>query len=174
MPPLEPFSDICQPMTDFFSRHKLIFLYAIGLGLALFLMKWLEVRLLVIDHAMEIYIGAIAVIFTALGIWLALKLAKPKVQTIVVEKEVVVEKEIRVSAEEFVFNEKEAERLGLSKREIEVLEFMAQGLSNQEIADKMFVSLNTIKTHTSNLFSKLNVKRRTAAIEEGRKLGLVR
>jgi len=155
-------------MIEFFSRHKLIFLYALGLGLALFLMKYLEVRLLVIDHALEIYIGVIAVIFTALGIWLALKLVKPKVQTVIVEKEV------RVSAEEFVFNEKEAGRLGLSKREIEVLEFMAQGLSNQEIADKMFVSLNTVKTHTSNLFSKLDVKRRTAAVEEGRKLGLVK
>lgn len=150
-----------------FSRYKLIFLYAIGLGLALFLMKYLEVRFLVIDHAMEIYIGAIAIIFTALGIWLALKLAKPKVQTVIVEKE------IRVSAEEFVFNQKEADRLGLSKREIEVLEFMAHGMSNQEIADKMFVSLNTVKTHTSNLFSKLDVKRRTAAIETARRLGLV-
>lgn len=131
-------------------------------------MKFLEWRLLVIDHAMEIYIGAIALIFTSLGIWLALKLAKPKVERVEVIKEV------RVSAEDFVFNDKEADRLGLSKREIEVLEFMAQGLSNQEIADKMFVSLNTIKTHTSNLFSKLDVKRRTAAVEEGRKLGLVR
>lgn len=154
----------------FFSRYKLIFLYAIGLGLALFLMKWLEFRLLVIDHAMEIYIGVIAVIFTVLGIWLALKLVKPKVKI----ETVVVEKEVRVPVDNFVFNEKEAERLGLSKREIEVLELMAQGLSNQEIADKMFVSLNTIKTHTSNIFSKLDVKRRTAAIEVARKLGLVR
>jgi DNA-binding CsgD family transcriptional regulator len=159
-------------MSKFFSHYKLIFLYAVGLGLALFLMKWLEFRLLVIDHAMEIYIGIIAVVFTTLGIWLALKLAKPK--TVVVAKEIVVEKEVRVSGESFVFNEKEAGRIGLSKREIEVLELMAQGLSNQEIADKMFVSLNTIKTHTSNLFSKLDVKRRTAAVEEGRKRGLVR
>lgn len=155
-------------MPTLISRYKLIFLYAIGLGLALFLMKYLEVRLLVIDHALEIYIGVIAVIFTALGIWLALKLVKPKVQTVIVEKE------IRISSDNFVFNQKEADRLGLSKREIEVLTFMAQGLSNQEIADKMFVSLNTVKTHTSNLFSKLDVKRRTAAVEEGRKLGLVR
>lgn len=140
-------------------------------------MKWLEWRLVVIDHAMEIYIGVIAVIFTALGIWLALKLAKPKTvvveKEVVVEKKVVVEKEVRVSNESFVFNEKEAERLGLSKREIEVLQLMAEGLSNQEIADKLFVSLNTVKSHTSNLFSKLDVKRRTAAIETGRKIGLI-
>lgn len=123
---------------------------------------------MVIEHSVEIYIGIIAVIFTSLGIWLALKLAKPKVERVEVIKEV------RVPSENFVFNAKEAERLGLSKREIEVLEFMAQGLSNQEIADKMFVSLNTIKTHTSNLFSKLDVKRRTAAVEEARKLSLVR
>lgn len=151
----------------FFSRYKLIILYGIGCAAVLFLLRWLEFRFTVIDHMMEVYIGAIAIIFTALGIWLALKLAKPKVQTVVVEKE------IRVQVSEFVFNEKEAERLGLSKREIEVLEFMAAGLSNQEIADKMFVSLNTIKTHTSNIFSKLDVKRRTAAIEAARKLGLV-
>ena len=154
-------------MITFLVRYKLIILYALGLGAALLVMKLLEFRFLVIDHALEIYIGFIAVIFTSLGIWLALKLAKPKVQTIEVVKE------IRVPAENFVFNEKEAERLGLSKREIEVLEFMAQGLSNQEIADKMFVSLNTVKTHTSNLFSKLDVKRRTAAVEEARKLRLV-
>lgn len=131
------------------------------------ILRWLEYRFLVIEFSMEVYIGAIAILFTSLGIWLALKLAKPKVQTVVVEKE------IRVPVSEFVFNEKEAERLGLSKREIEVLQFMAEGLSNQEIADKMFVSLNTIKTHSSNIFSKLDVKRRTAAIETARKLGLV-
>lgn len=151
----------------FFSRHKLIILYAISLAVALFLLKFFEWRFLVIEHSIEIYIGIIAVIFTGLGIWLALKLSKPKVERVEVIREV------RVSAENFVFNEKESDRLGLSKREIEVLEFMAQGLSNQEIADKMFVSLNTIKTHTSNLFSKLNVKRRTAAVEEARKLSLV-
>lgn len=155
-------------MTGFFHRHKLIILYALALGVVLFLLKYFELRFMVIKHSVEIYIGIIAVIFTSLGIWLALKLAKPKVERVEVIKE------IRVSAENFVFNEKESDRLGLSKREIEVLEFMAQGLSNQEIADKMFVSLNTIKTHTSNLFSKLDVKRRTAAVEEARKLGLVR
>lgn len=151
----------------FFSKYKLVILYGLGCAILLFLLKWLEYRFLIIDHMMEIYIGAIAIVFTSLGIWLALKLVKPKVETVIVEKE------IRVPATDFVFNEKEAERLGLSKREIEVLQFMAEGLSNQEIADKMFVSLNTIKTHTSNIFSKLDVKRRTAAIEAARKLGLV-
>lgn len=165
-------------MSGLFSRYKLIFLYAIGLGAALFLMRWLEFRLLVISHSLEIYIGVVAILFTALGIWLALKLAKPKTQIVekevLVEKQIIVEKEVRVPVNEFVFNEQEAERLGLSKREMEVLELMAQGLSNQEIADKMFVSLNTIKTHTSNIFSKLDVKRRTAAVEAARKIGLVR
>ena len=155
-------------MEQIWKRYKLIILYGISCAVVLFLLKWLEVRFLIIDHAMELYVGSIAIIFTCLGIWLALKLAKPKVRTVEVVKEV------RVPAENFLFNETEAERLGLSKREIEVLEFMAQGLSNQEIADKMFVSLNTIKTHSSNLFSKLDVKRRTAAVETARKLGLVR
>jgi ATP/maltotriose-dependent transcriptional regulator MalT len=103
----------------------------------------------------------------SLGIWIALKIAKPKIERVVVEKH------IPVPASEFVFNTAEAERLGLSKRELDVLELMSQGLSNQEIADKLFVSLNTVKTHASNIFMKLDVKRRTAAIEMARKLKLV-
>ena len=94
----------------------------------------------------EIYVGIIAVLFTVLGIWVGLKLTRKKVV---------------VAGHEFVFNETAMHRLGISKREHEVLGLMAQGLSNQEIADKLFVSLNTIKTHISNLFLKLEVSRRT-------------
>ncbi|MBO0799520.1 MAG: response regulator transcription factor, partial [Blastocatellia bacterium] len=74
---------------------------------------------------------------------------------------------------EFRLNEQELQRLGISKREYEVLELMAQGLSNQEIADKLFVSLNTVKTHSSNLFMKLDARRRTQAIHRAKELGLL-
>lgn len=89
-------------------------------------MKWLELRFIMINHALEIYAGAIAFIFIGLGIWLALKLTKPK--TILIEKEVFAEK-----PETFVINEKEMIRLNISKRELEVLQLMSEGLSNQEM-----------------------------------------
>lgn len=128
---------------------------------------------MVISHSFEIYIGAIAVIFTGLGIWLSLKLSKPKIKTVVVEKEIIVEKEIVLTNTDFVFNQKEFERLGISSRELEVLQLMAGGLSNNEIAEKLFVSLNTVKTHSSKLFEKLDVKRRTQAIEKAKRLSII-
>ncbi len=150
------------------SANKGIIIYGASLALLLFLLKWLELRFIIYDHAMDIYVGAIAIIFTGLGIWLALKLTKPKVETVVVEKEVYIN-----NTGDFVLNEKEMASLGLSKRELEVLQLMAEGLSNDEIATRLFVSLNTIKTHTSKLFEKLDVKRRTQAIEKGKRLSLI-
>jgi len=151
-----------------FSKNKSILLYGVSLALLLFLLKWLELKFIIYDHAFEIYAGAIAIIFTALGIWLALKLTKPKLQTIVVEKKIYVKQ-----GPEFILDENAMQELGLSKRELEVLQLMAEGLSNGEIADRLFVSLNTIKTHTSRLFEKMDVKRRTQAIEKGKRLNLI-
>jgi len=153
---------------SFLSKHKHIILYGVCLALLLFLLKWLELRLIIINHAFEVYIGAIAVIFTALGIWLALKLTKPKVRTVIVEKEVYIQYE-----GEFTLNERELQQLGLSNRELEVLQLMAAGLSNQEIAGRLFVSLNTIKTHSSKLFEKMDVKRRTQAVEKAKRLRII-
>lgn len=149
-------------------RNKATIIYSISLAFLLFLLKWLELRFIIFDHSFEIYIGFIAVIFTALGIWLALKLSKPKIKTVVVEKEVYVN-----SNENFVLNTSLVSQLELSKRELEILGLMAQGLSNQEIAGKIFVSLSTVKTHIQNLFEKLDVKRRTQAVEKGKRLNLI-
>lgn len=154
--------------TKFLNRNRSIVLYGLCLAILLLLMKWLELRFIIINHAFEIYAGAIAIIFTALGIWLALKLTKPKTQTIIIEKPVVLEKSV-----DFVLNTSEMERLGLSVRELEVLSLLAEGISNQEIAHRLFVSLNTIKTHTSNIFEKLEVKRRMQAVEMARRLQLI-
>jgi len=145
-----------------------VLLYGLSLALLMLFLRMLELRFLIFSNSFEIYAGFIALIFTLLGIWLARRLMKPKVQTIVIEKEIEVQKST------FVLNETEIENLGLSKREVEVLGKMAEGLSNQEIADSLFVSLNTVKTHTSNLFEKLDVKRRTQAVEKARKLQLIR
>ncbi len=151
-----------------FSRYKLLILYGITLALLLFFVKWLELRFVIIDYYMEIYAGAIALLFMGLGIWVALKLAKPKSQTIIIEKEV-----FRDTPHSFTVDKKALANLELSRRELEVLELMARGLSNQEIAVKLFVSLNTIKTHSSNVFSKLDVKRRTQAVEKARRLSMI-
>lgn len=151
-------------------RNKQAILYGSSLALLLFLLKWLELRLVVIDHAFELYIGAIAFIFTGLGIWLALKLSKPKTET----KTIVIEKEIyKTHSGEFITNEKELKKRGISKRELEVLQLIAEGLTNREIADRLFVSENTIKTHSSNLFEKMEVERRTQAIDKAKKLNLI-
>lgn len=148
-------------------KYTQVILYGISFAVLLIVVRWLEIRFIIMQHAFEVYAGAIALVFTGLGIWLALKLSKPKIQTQVIEKEV-----YRLSSD-FIFNEKNFEELGLSKRELEVLELMAKGASNQEIADQLFVSLNTIKTHISRLFEKLEVKRRTQAVELAKKLSLI-
>lgn len=151
----------------FITRNRSILLYGASLAAMLLLMKWLEWRFLVIDHAVEIYAGIVAVLFTALGIWLANKLTKPKVNTVIVEKQVL------VATKDFVLNASEITRLGLTKREMEVLQCMADGLSNQQIGERLFLSVPTIKTHSSKVFEKLDVQRRTHAIDKARKLSII-
>src|SRR5688572_1847439 len=134
----------------FIKKYKPIFIYGACLAFLLFLLKWLELRLVIIGHAQEIYIGSIALIFIGVGIWLALKFSVPTIKTIAVEKEVYVR--------DFKCNEEALTKLNISKRELEVLQLLAEGLSNQEIAQRLFVSLSTVKTHTINLFEKMNVE----------------
>ena len=152
----------------FFKKHKATIIYSISLASLLFLLKWLELHFIIFDHSFELYIGFIAIIFTSLGIWLALKLSKPKIETVVIEKEVYLTK-----TDSFALNTSLISQLELSKRELEILGLMAQGHSNNEIAAKLFVSLSTVKTHNQNLFVKLNVKRRTQAIEKAKRLNLI-
>lgn len=149
-------------------KHKATITYSISLALLLFLLKWLELRFIIFDHSFEIYIGFIAIIFTALGIWLAIKLMKPKVQTVVVEKEVFIEKK-----DVFIKDEEQTALIGLSKREMEVLELMSTGLSNGEIAERIFVSIATVKTHTNRIFEKMDVQRRTQAIDKAKRLKII-
>ena len=127
-------------------------------------------RFIVVDYAVEIYAGIIAIIFTALGIWLAVKLIGPKTKVVVIEKAVPPEPN---KTEGFVPDARWLEQSGLSGRELEVLALMAQGLSNREIATKLFLSTNTIKTHSARLFEKLEVSRRTQAVEKARRMGII-
>ncbi|WP_407524760.1 response regulator transcription factor [Lacibacter sp. MH-610] len=159
-------------MFRFRHQYKQVLLYAAALVALLILLQVLQYKLLLLNHAYELYLLFIALIFTGLGIWLALKLMRPKtkIETVIVEKPVY---EKVWTDEELLAIETEKQKLGLSSRELEVLQLMAQGLSNQEIADRLFLSLPTVKTHTSNLFFKLDVKRRTQAIEKARQLMLI-
>jgi two-component system, NarL family, response regulator LiaR len=136
-------------------------------GVLITLLKWTEYRFLVIDHAVGIYGGLTAVTFAILGIWLGLKLTGPPRETVVV-KEVMVP-----AAGPFVPDESKREGLGITRREMEILELVAQGMSNREIAGKLFVSENTVKTHCSRAFDKLGAKRRTQAVQLGKEFGLL-
>ena len=159
-------------MLRFVQKYKQLFLYAASLVAILVLLQVLRYKFVLVNHSFEIYIFSIAIIFTGLGIWLALKLVKPKkeIQTIIVEKNVFVNE---LSEEERKALEAERQKLGLSTRELEVLQLMAEGLSNQEIAERLFLSLPTVKTHSSKLFEKLDVKRRTQAVEKARQRGFI-
>ena len=156
-------------MGTILSKNKLVIGYGAALAAILLLLKWLEFRFVIMDHSFEVYIAAIALMFMGLGIWITLKLAKPKMNTVIVEKEVFVTKPVAG----FIPDDQTLLQFGISRREWEVLQGMSEGLSNQEIADRLFVSVNTIKTHASNLFEKLDVKRRTQAIEKGKRLALI-
>lgn len=128
------------------------------------MLRLIEYRFLVVEHSLEIYGGLIALLFAGLGIWLGLKLTR--------KKEIVVLKEVAVSAP-FALNRGKLQELGVTRRELEILELIAGGMSNREIAEKLFVSENTVKTHSSRLFDKLSAKRRTQAVQIGKELGLI-
>lgn len=129
-----------------------------------FLLKWLEWKYWISGNSIDIYIGLVAVLFTLLGIWVANQITTPQV----VEKEVVVH-----VAEKNVMNEAALEKLGLTQREYEVLQLMAKGFTNAEIADRLFLSVSTIKTHASNVFVKMDVKNRTQAMEKANRLKIL-
>jgi len=146
-------------------RHVLI--YGLIGGILITVLKWTEYRFLVIEHSIEIYGGLTAAIFSLLGIWLGLKLTGTKQRVVV--------KEVPLPAgEPFVPDEKKREDLGITRRELEILELIAQGMSNREIAEKLYVSENTVKTHSSRVFDKLGAKRRTQAVQLGKEFGLLR
>lgn len=146
-------------------------IYGIAMAALFGLLKYIEYSYFVRDIPLEIYVGVVALGFAVLGIWAGTRLARPKT----IEKKVIEEKVVEVERPAALsIDEAEVNRLGISKREYEVLELIAQGMSNQEIAEHLFVSNSTVKTHTSNLFSKLDARRRTQAVQIAKELRIIR
>ena len=141
-----------------------IILYSISLALLLLFMQYFHYRLVFIRHTESVYTGLVAVVCCIAGIWAGNKIAGKWNR-----KHEASAPEIKPRA----FNEKNLSALNITPREYEVLQLIAEGLSNQEIAERLFLSLNTVKTHTSNVFSKLGVQRRTQAIQKAKELGIL-
>jgi NarL family two-component system response regulator LiaR len=148
-------------------RHVLI-LGLVG-GVLIAILRWSEYQFLVIEHSLEIYGAIVAIIFVVFGIWLGIKLTKPREK--IVLREVLVPTE--AAAAPFTLNQVQLDALGITPRELEILTLIAQGLSNREIAGRLFVSENTVKTHCSRAFDKLGARRRTQAVQLGKQLGLI-
>jgi DNA-binding CsgD family transcriptional regulator len=138
--------------------RKSIFLYGIAMAALIGILKFAEYRFFVRDLSLELYLGLVALIFIALGIWVGRRLTRVRVIT---------------AEAEFTVDDAALKRLGITKREYEVLGLIAQGLSNKEIADRLFVSTSTVKTHTSNLFVKLEASRRTQALQKAKELQII-
>jgi NarL family two-component system response regulator LiaR len=143
---------------------KTVLIYGLLGGVLIVVLRLIEYRFLVIEHSLEIYGGVIALLFSALGIWLGLKLTRTR--------EVVREISVPVSGP-FERNQAQVEQLGITPRELEILEAMAAGFSNREIAERLFVSENTVKTHAGRLFGKLSAQRRTQAVQRAKEAGLI-
>ena len=134
---------------------KTILIYGLAIAIAAALLQWLEYRYTVRYFSTEIYIFLIAVLFTVLGIWVGNRLTARKKE------------------QPFEKNTKALDYLGISEREYEVLTLLAQGHTNKQIAELLFVSANTVKTHLAHLYDKLEVSRRTQAVQKARELGLI-
>lgn len=148
-------------------RHlKSLGLYGLTLGLLLAALQAAQYKLLLMERALDWYIGLVAALFLVVGAWAGRKWIGRHVQD---------DQAAAVSAAPLPDAEVDRilEKHRITRREYEVLRLIAEGLSNQEIAARMFVSLNTVKTHTSNLFAKLDAQRRTQAVEKARSLGLI-
>ena len=150
--------------------RKPVLLYGLLGGVLIALLKAIEYRYLVVEHSVEIYGGLVALVFVTLGIWLGLRITQPKERVIV--REVPVAAPIPTPTT-FTRNEEKLAAVGMTPRELEILELIAKGLSNREIAERVFVSENTVKTHSSRVFEKLGAKRRTQAVQLGKEFGLI-
>ena len=146
------------------SKH--ILTYGLIGGAIIVLLRLVEYQYLVVEHSVEIYGALIAALFAGLGIRLGLRMTRAREQVVI--------REIAVPASPtFVRDAGRLAALGITPRELEILELIASGLSNREISEKIFVSENTVKTHSSRLFDKLGARRRTQAVQLGKEAGLI-
>jgi DNA-binding NarL/FixJ family response regulator len=144
--------------------RKHVLLYGLLGGGLIAALKLIEYRWLVVQLSVEIYGAIVATVFAGLGIWLGLRLTR---RTVVVREVVIAAKAT------FVRDQHKLESLGITPRELEILELIAAGLSTREIATRVSVSENTVKTHSSRVFDKLGARRRTQAVQLGKELRLI-
>jgi DNA-binding NarL/FixJ family response regulator len=140
---------------DRLATARLIAIYGAILAAASLGLRWIEYRYLMRAYSVEVYVALVALAFLGLGVWAGARL-------------------FRRAPAPFVPNTRVLETLGISARELEVLDLLAAGRSNKEIARRLHVSPNTVKTHVTNLYEKLQAKRRTEAILRARDLGVIR
>lgn len=152
--------------SDLPSVRRSVLVYGTLGGVLIALLEAIEYRYLVIEHSARIYGALVAVVFVSLGIWLGRRLTAPRDRVIVREAPV-------PAGAPFVRNEARLAETGLTPRELEILSLIAEGLSNREIAERVFVSENTVKTHSSRVFEKLGARRRTQAVQRGKEFGLI-
>ena len=155
---------------------RILLLYGIPAGLLIVALRVVEYRFLVLDHAVEIYGAIVAAIFAGVGIALGIRLTRQRVEVREVTREVTVKIPVEVPVQAgapFAVNQQQLDARGITPREHEILLLIAEGLSTREMAARLFVSENTVKTHCSRLFDKLGVNRRTKAIQVGKALGLI-
>jgi len=154
---------------------KRVLFYGLIGGILLALLKVIEYQYLVRAYPGEIYGGLVAVIFAGLGIYFGRQWSRHReIREVTVIKEVEVRVPEPISASRpFAVDAGKLKELGITPREHEILGLIAEGLSNREIGERLFVSENTVKTHSSRLFDKLGVNRRVQAVLKGRELGLI-
>ena len=143
---------------------KTVLIYGVLGGALIVALKLVEYRFLVVEYSLQIYGGIVALIFASLGIWLGLKLTRKEL----IVREVAVPMDIPFSVDAA-----RQAQLGITARELEILQQIAAGLSNKEIAEKLYVSENTVKTHAAAVFDKLSAKRRTQAVQLAKEARLI-
>ena len=155
-----------NPVTPGRRRRALLDLLVYGLacGLLIAVLEVTEFRFLVVEHSVAVYGALVAVLFAGVGIWLGATIRRRRSVVFVADPP---------PTEAFALDAERQAELGVTDREREILELIAQGLSNREIGARLFISENTVKTHSSRLFDKLGARRRTEAVRIGRASRLI-
>ena len=146
--------------------RKQVLIFGLVGGVLITLLQWTEFHFIVLEHSVALYGVLIAILFAGAGIWFGTRLLAPRERIVEVAAPAVPPP--RSAGADAV-----RERLGITGRELEVLELVARGLSNREIGQTLFVSESTVKTHCSRAFDKLGARRRTQAVQRGKELGLL-
>ena len=154
--------------------RKQVLIFGLVGGVLVTLLQWTEFHFVILEHSVAIYGVLIAILFAGAGIWLGTRLLAPRERIVdrIVDRIVEVPAPAASPTPNFA-DDTARERLGITRRELEILSLVARGLSNREIGETLFVSENTVKTHCSRVFDKLGARRRTEAVQRSKELGLL-